>query len=289
MNYRKPSGLLALLLFFIYLIAPLQTAASVEHFDVYSESMDRTLPIAVVLPVSYHENELSHPVIYLLHGATDNYQGWLIHATEENLVQQLADQYGVIFVLPSGDNFSFYFDGPENPKSQFETHITREVIPFVDANFRTIADKRGRAITGLSMGGHGALYLATRNPELFAAAGSMSGSVDLDISRWGLEEVSVDLLRQLLEAMDNDSITADFLSAHSVTNLVNDMKENNMPLIIDCGVDDFLLDANRLLNSLLQEAGVPHDYIERPGEHNWAYWTNALLYQVLFITEVFER
>ncbi len=272
------------------LLIPIFAQASIEHLEVHSASMDRQLPVAVVLPACYHEVETPYPVIYLLHGAMGSYRNWLNLPEEDGLVQQLADHYRVIFVLPSGDRYSYYFDSPGNQKSQFETHITREVIPFIDSVFRTIDEKPGRAITGLSMGGHGALYLAARNPELFAAAGSMSGVADMDVASWELpEENKRGFVRQIGQTLGSDEITTDFLAKHSVTNLVTQMKENQMPLIIDCGVDDFLLEANRELNNRLLDAGVAHDYIERPGAHDWAYWTNALLYQVLFITEVFKR
>lgn len=265
-------------------------AARVDTVEVYSASMDKLLPAAVVLPQCYDEHSDPYPVIYLLHGATGSFGNWLVLPPEERLVERLADQYKIIFVLPEGDRFSFYFDSPVNEKSQYETHITAEVIPFVDTVYRTIEGKAGRAITGLSMGGHGALYLSARNPHLFAAAGSMSGAVDLDVGSWDLASEDVEnFLERFTDMVGAGDQGIAFLEKHSVTNMVDRMKENQIPLIIDCGVDDFLLDGNRELNRRLLEAGVPHDYIERPGAHDWPYWGNALLYQVLFISEVFRN
>ncbi len=265
-------------------------AASVDTLEIYSKSMDRTLPAAVVLPECYDDNSDPYPVIYLLHGATGSFTNWLEMTPEKGLVQRLADQYKIIFALPEGDRFSFYFDSPENENSQYETHITKEVIPFVDAQYHTIQDKGGRAITGLSMGGHGALYLSARNPDLFAAAGSMSGAVDMDVQQWDLPpEGNSFFIEQIGQVLGDIKKGAEFLADNSVTNMTGLMKKNNLPLIIDCGVDDFLLEANRTLNRRLLEDGVPHDYIERPGEHDWQYWGNALLYQVLFMSEVFKK
>ncbi len=263
--------------------------ASVDTLDVISPSMNRVLPAAVVLPASYHHNTQNYPVIYLLHGAYGDYRDWLVKLPKDDVVQSLADKYQVIFVLPEGGTFSFYLDSPWDENSQYETHIINELIPYIDSIYRTINDPTGRAITGLSMGGQGALYLAARNPGKFGSAGSMSGAVSLDIQSWDLPEEDINRLYQgFVNTMGVDQIDRDFLIEHSATSLTKNMKENNIPLIIDCGVDDFLISANRLLNKKLRELNVPHDYIERPGAHNWPYWQNALLYHVLFFSEVFN-
>ncbi len=278
-----------IILFLGFAICLSGVAVSADTVEIYSPSMDRTLYASVVVPASYDDHEEPLPVIYLLHGAAGDHTNWLEETPEQGLIQRLSDAYQIIFVLPDGDPFSFYIDSPWNPESQFETHIIREVIPFIDDHYRTIADKTRRAITGLSMGGHGALYLSARNPELFAAAGSMSGAVDIDVEGWDIPEENIrGFLARMGQALGQEDLEEDFLSEHSVTNLVDQMKENGIPLIIDCGIDDFLLDANRELNSRLLEAGVPHDYIERPGAHTWEYWGNALPYHVLFISKVFR-
>lgn len=267
----------------------LTAVANIDTLKVKSPSMNRVLPAAVVLPESYHNNNNNYPAIYLLHGAFGNYKDWLVKLPEDEVVQSLADQYQVIFVLPEGGTFSFYLDSPWDENSQYETHIIRELIPFIDNNYRTIDEPGGRAISGLSMGGQGALYLAARNPGIFGAAGSMSGAVNLDIHSWDLPEDDIKRLYQgFVNTMGMDQIDPDFLIEHSATSLTQKMKENNIPLIIDCGVDDFLISANRLLNKKLRELNVPHDYIERPGAHNWPYWQNALLYHVLFFSEFFR-
>jgi len=87
----------------------------------------------------------------------------------------MADRYGAIIVTPDGGVDSWYFDSPVDPTYRYETFVTQELIPYIDKLYKTVADRSGRAIAGLSMGGHGALYLAIRHQELFAAAGSMSG------------------------------------------------------------------------------------------------------------------
>ncbi|MGM0572687.1 MAG: alpha/beta hydrolase [Bacteroidota bacterium] len=285
---RTPS-FLTLFLTLLLIIFSTSRLFAADTLDIYSDSMDRTLSAAVVMPASYSNTADPYPVIYLLHGATGNFSNWLTQPKVEGLVQRQADRYGIIFVMPEGDEYSFYYDSPGNENSQFETHITREVIPHIDTRYNTIEEKSGRAITGLSMGGHGALYLSARNPGLFVAAGSMSGALNMDVGQWDLPPDGENhFLQQLTRVLGDVEDAREFLAEHSVSNMTALLGENELPLIIDCGVDDFLLEANRNLNRRLLEEGVPHDYIERPGAHDWEYWTNALLYQVLFFSEIFR-
>ncbi|WP_432327028.1 alpha/beta hydrolase [Mucilaginibacter sp. P25] len=114
------------------------------------------------------------------------------------MVKDLADQYNIIIVMPEGEIFSYYVDSPIDPNSKFETYIIKEVIPFIDSKYRTVNDKKGRLITGLSMGGFGALYLSTRHPELFAAAGSMSGALDPNMTTWKLPPIGLRCLPKCL-------------------------------------------------------------------------------------------
>src|SRR5690606_13918832 len=85
-----------------------------------------------------------------------------------------------------GEQFSYYLDSPVVAERQFESYISKDVVGYIDANYRTIAQKEGRAITGLSMGGFGSLYLAAQHPDLFIAAGSMSGAINPDMKGWKL-------------------------------------------------------------------------------------------------------
>ena len=255
-------------------------SAEVQTLEVPSAAMQKTYRANVVLPDAYAKGAAKFPVLYLLHGAFGHYDDWLTKTPDKMLVQNLADAHNLIIVMPEGETFSFYLDSPFKKDSQFETYLTRDVIGKIDATFRTIADKKGRVISGLSMGGHGALYLATRHPELFCAAGSMSGAVDLSKLTMFSE--------QFAPILGDKNATPDLYAANSVVNMVAKMKENGTPLMIDCGVDDFLIGLNRDLHSSLVRAKVPHDYTERPGAHTWPYWENALPYHVLFFEKILQ-
>jgi putative tributyrin esterase len=262
-------------------------ASTVDSLAIPSVAMNKTYKAAVVLPNSYAKGKSVYPVLYLLHGAYGHFNDWLSKTPDRNTVKNLADQYNIIIVMPEGETFSFYLDSPVNKGSQFETYITSEVIQKIDKTYRTINDKKGRVITGLSMGGHGALYLSAKHPDLFSAAGSMSGAVDMGTM---LNRDSADQVMKLIQPVFGDqSNNPDLYTQNAVIGMVDKIKTNKLALIIDCGVDDFLIEPNRELHRRLVYSKVPHDYTERPGAHTWEYWENALPYQILFFSKVFEN
>ena len=261
-------------------------ASTVDTLQIPSAAMNKTYKAAVVLPNSYAKGKTAYPVLYLLHGAYGHFSDWLSSTPNKSTVKNLADQYNIIIVMPEGETFSFYLDSPVNKGSQFETYITAEVIQKIDKTYRTINDKKGRVIAGLSMGGHGALYLSARHPELFCAAGSMSGAVDMGTMLG--REPNDQILKLIQPVFGDQSTNQNLYDQNAVMGMVDKMKTNKLALIIDCGVDDFLIEPNRELHRRLVYNKVAHDYTERPGAHTWEYWENALPYQVLFFSKVFK-
>lgn len=269
---------------FLLCLTTMTYAAKVDTLQVASTAMGKTYKAAVVLPNSYAKSKTAFPVMYLLHGAYGHFSDWLKNTPNKKLVHNLADQYNMIIVMPEGETFSFYLDSPVNKESQFETFITQEVIQKVDKTYKTIANKNGRVITGLSMGGHGALYLSARHPELFCAAGSMSGAVDM--STMLNRDSSAQVVKLMQPVFGDKSGNTELYEQNSVLRMADKLKANKLPLIIDCGVDDFLIEPNRELHRRLVYNKVDHDYTERPGAHTWDYWENSLPYHVLFFNKI---
>jgi putative tributyrin esterase len=272
----------------IFSISLLQ-AARVDSIEM-NTAMNKKYKVAVVLPDSYENNKsVAYPVIYLLHGAWGHFGDWLTATPDKMTVKNLADQYQVIIATPEGETFGWYLDSPYNKENKFETHIIKEVIPTVDSKYRTVKDKKGRAIVGLSMGGHGAMYLSNRNPTVFCAAGSMSGALDMSGTLRGKNKDFVQVLTDLYIKHIGKADPDDELFVNSsIVNMVPVIKKNGLNILIDCGLDDTLIETNRELHRRLTYAGVNHDYIERPGGHTWDYWQNALPYQVLYMQKVFS-
>lgn len=264
--------------------------AKVDSLEIPSAAMNKTYKAAVLLPKTYAKSKAAYPVLYLLHGGGGRFSDWLRQTPDKQLLHKLADQYNIIIVTPEGERLGGYLDSPVQPDNKFETYITKEVTAKIDNTYRTIRDRKGRVIIGLSMGGHGAFYLATRNPNLYCAAGSMSGALDLNANNWKITpEFAKRIEPGFTRILGPLGATPDYYAANSVVNMVNKMKSNEVKLIFDCGVDDFLIEPNRELHRRLVYQKVPHDYTERPGGHTWDYWENSLSYQLIFMHKVLQE
>lgn len=267
----------------------LSRAAKVDSLDIPSAVMQKNLRAVVVLPNSYSKGKATYPVLYLLHGGSGRFSDWISKTPDKMLLQNLADQYNLIIVTPEGEELSGYIDSPVQKDSQFETYITKEVIEKIDKTYRTLRDRKGRVITGLSMGGHGALYLSARHPDLYCAAGSMSGALDLNRANWKIApEVDRQMAPRFERILGPVAAKPDLYAANSVVSMTDQLKANGLPLIIDCGVDDFLIEPNRELHRRLVYNKTPHDYTERPGAHTWDYWENSLPYHILFFHKILK-
>ena len=251
-------------------------AAHVDTIQVFSPSMNKNIKTCVIVPDNYKKSKKKFPVVYLLHGYSGNYAAWVKSFKE---VSQQVDRYGFIAIGVDGNYSSWYFNSPIDPTFKYETYIIDELVPFIDKKYKTIASREGRAISGLSMGGHGALYLSLKHQDVFGAAGSMSGGVDIRpfSEKWDIKN----RLGAITDLPEN-------WEKNTVVNLIELNQNNNLKLIIDCGVDDFFIDVNRELHQKMLALKIDHDYIERPGKHNIDYWENSLKSQLLFFYNFFH-
>jgi S-formylglutathione hydrolase FrmB len=250
-------------------------AAVVDTINVFSQKMHKNVRAVIITPDNYSSSS-EFPVVYLLHGYSGNHLDWINKAKG---FEKAADQYNMIIVCPDGGFSSWYWDSPVDPESQYDTFISDELVKAIDSKYKTIKNRSGRGITGLSMGGHGALYLAIRHQDVFGVAGSMSGGVDIRPfpENWDMAK-KLGSYAQYPERWENNT----------VINLLNRLTPNGLALIIDCGSDDFFFKVNENLHQQLLYRNIPHDYISRPGGHTWPYWTNAVKYQFLFMSNYFE-
>jgi S-formylglutathione hydrolase FrmB len=251
-------------------------AAKVDTVETFSPSMNKKIKAVMITPDSYSDGK-EFPVVYLLHGAGGNYAAWLDVTSK---LTDYADQYNLIIACPDGNKTSWYFDSPVDKEWKYETYVSSELIKWVDKNYKTIKNRSGRAITGLSMGGHGGLYLAFKHQDIFGAAGSMSGGVDFRPfpNNW-----------DLAKRLGTYATHQENWEQNTVINLVHLLTPKSLALIIDCGTEDFFFKVNENLHQKLLERNIPHDYITRPGAHNSAYWANAVNYQLLFMSNYFNR
>ena len=253
------------------------SAAKVDTLLVKSPSMNKDVQVVVIAPDGTKASKnATYPVLYLLHGYSGNAKSWIELKPE---LPQIADQNKLIIVCPDGKN-SWYWDSPKDSSYRYETFVSDELVKYIDNHYKTVAEKKGRAITGLSMGGHGALWLAFRHKDIFGAAGSTSGGADIRPfpTNW-------EMSKQLGEFAYNKKLWDE----HTVINQIDKIQNGDLAIIIDCGEGDFFLNVNKDLHERLLGRKINHDFITRPGVHNGQYWNNSIDYQLLFFKKFFER
>jgi S-formylglutathione hydrolase FrmB len=251
-------------------------AATVEVVRIPSAKMDKAIPATVILPDAYAEGDERFPVTYLLHGAGGSHAGWNARTD----IAALADAHRMLIVCPDGGHTSWYFDSPIDPAYQYETHVAVECVQYIDAHYRTRAERNARAICGLSMGGHGALFLAIRHRETFSTSVVLSGGVDIRPfpDNWGIK------LR-----LGPISTHAQHWDEYTVINQAKQLQDTELNIVLDCGRNDFFLGVNRALHLQLLEDGISHLYEEHAGGHNWAYWNAAIARQIPYIATQFQK
>jgi S-formylglutathione hydrolase FrmB len=259
---------------FQYLAFP-AFSADVDTVEVYSRSMQKNIRCVYITPEKMKKN-LHYPVVYLLHGWSGNYAQWISEVPE--LTKQ-SELYQMILVCPDGGYGSWYFDSPIDSNYKYETFISQELINYTDIHYPTITHSKGRAITGLSMGGHGGLFLSLRHADIYGAGGSICGGVDYTPfpNYWNLKD----------RLGDSACCWNNWLQ-NTVMAQASKYKNTGLRIIFDCGVSDFFINVNRKLHEHMLALNIPHEYIERPGEHNTAYWRNAVVYQLMFFHKCFQ-
>ncbi len=269
------------LLIAIFILIGMQAIAGrVDTIQIQSTYLKKATKFVVIQPSNQDQQNNSqerYPVVYLLNGYDGNYAQWTKTAPQ---LAKTADDLKMIFVYPDGGKSSWYFDSPIDSTSQYESYIIKELVPYVDAHFATKANPKSRAITGLSMGGHGGLYLAIRHTDVFGAAGSTSGGFDFRPfpKSWDLKNI--------LGAYEtNQARWYDYTVMRQVEFLTN----KQLAIIFDCGVDDIFITVNRALHEKLLQLKIDHDYIERSGEHNHAYWRSSIDFQMLYFHQFFQK
>jgi S-formylglutathione hydrolase FrmB len=253
------------------------TNASVDTINIYSSSMDKNVKAVVITPSKYKKKGQPYPVVYLLHGYGGKYSDWVKRVPG---LQQLSDDNQLLIVCPDGNFGSWYFDSPVDSSSRYATNVGVEIPHYIDSMYNTIANRSGRAITGLSMGGHGGLFLGMKHADFFGACGSMSGALDVSQIKQGYS---------MNKILGDTGINRNYYNDWSVINLLDRFPKDTLAIIIDCGNDDFILQMSRRTHEKMLKLKIAHDYIERPGKHDWPYWRTAVKYQLLFFKEYFSK
>ncbi|HEV2832549.1 MAG TPA: alpha/beta hydrolase-fold protein, partial [Hanamia sp.] len=271
------------------------TGKVIEQTLIKSAILNKNVAYTIYLPADYSTSERSYPVVYLLHGYTDDNTGWL----QFGEINRYADKAIVdgtippmIIVMPNGDS-SWYINSYDG-KEKYEDFFIKEFIPAVEKKFRIKNEKRYRGIAGLSMGGYGTLIFAIKYPELFAAAAPLSAAVFDDDAISNMPDNNYE--RTFGQLFGRGLKGKDRLNTAWFNNSILKMVEtrpvdelNKVRYWIDCGDDDFLTKGNCLLHIALAEKKVPHEFRVRNGAHSWTYWRTGITDALAFIGQSFHQ
>jgi S-formylglutathione hydrolase FrmB len=264
----------AIHLFALILVLATVDAADVKEITFKSQCLAKDKKITVVLPDAYAAKaDKRFPTAYFLDGFAGSHSRW----PQSTPMKELVDKYGIIVVCPDGTRDSWYWDSPIVPTNKYETFIYKDVVTYVDANYRTVASAKGRAITGLSMGGHGAMFVGLRHPDVFGTVAAMSGGLDVRPfpKKWNMKKW-----------LGEKEAHKENWETHTVINVLDKVKPGQK-ILFDCGTKDFFIKVNRATHEKMKKLNIPHTYEEYPGGHSWGYWKVAVVRHMAFFNESF--
>jgi enterochelin esterase-like enzyme len=271
------------------------TGKIIEQKTVVSKILGKDVAYTIYLPPDYASSDRTYPVVYLLHGYTDDNTGWL----QFGEINRYADK-GIaegtippmIIAMPNGDS-SFYINSYDG-KEKYEDFFIKEFMPSIEKTYRIKAEKKFRGVAGLSMGGYGSLIYALKYDDLFAVAAPLSAPVwnDDEIMNMSEEQwrnTNGQLYGRGLKGRDR--LTTAWYN-NSILRIIETKSADNLKKVrywIDCGDDDFLSIGNCLLHIALMNKKVPHEFRVRDGTHNWTYWRTGITDALQFIGQSFHQ
>ena len=271
-------------------LAYTQSGKVYDNLTMKSKILNMDRKFAVYLPPDYESSQRSYPVLYLLHGGGDDQTGW-IQFGEVLTIADKAIKDGsataMIIVMPDANTGQRGYFNDIRGTWKYEDFFFQEFMPYVEKTYRIKAEKRYRAVSGLSMGGGGSFMYALHHPELFSAACPLSAST----GPIALEDLKTNLRNNKIDITDT-SIISTYYNRHSTLALVNNMPDSlkrSVRWYIDCGDDDFLFEGNSLVHIAMRKKNIPHEFRIREGGHSWEYWRTALPVVLSFVSMGFHQ
>lgn len=260
-----------------------------DNLSLPSKILNMERKYAIYLPPDYESSTRSYPVLYLLHGGGDDQTGWVqfgevMNITDKAIAEGKATP--MIIVMPDANTTRRGYSNNATGTWLYEDFFFKELMPYVEKKYRIKADKRFRAIAGLSMGGDGSFTYALHHPELFSSACPLSagtGPLTMDIAKTNVKRADSTATDTQIEA---------FYKRQSVLELVNNTPDSLKKAVrwyIDCGDDDFLYEGNSLVHIAMRKKEIPHEFRTRNGGHTWTYWRQALPDVLEFVSQAFHQ
>ncbi|MGI9543546.1 MAG: alpha/beta hydrolase [Cyclobacteriaceae bacterium] len=297
MKHLKEITLTLAILAFCFTYSQAQSASGklLESLSMESKILKKAVNYCIYLPPGYDISQRSYPIVYLLHGYTDNETGWVqfgeAHiAAEQAIVSREIPP--MIIVMPDAGVTWYINDHQGNVR--YEDMFFQEFIPFIESQYRVRAKKEFRGIAGLSMGGYGSLIYALKHPDLFAASAPLSAAIYTEEEVVNHEQERWERIESVMYGAGitgQDRIT-DHWKANNPLHIAQNSDIEKLKTVryyFDCGDDDFLYKGNAAAHVLFRDLEIPHEFRVRDGAHNWIYWRTGIVDALKFIGESFHR
>jgi enterochelin esterase-like enzyme len=268
-----------------------------EGKSINSKILNQPVKYSIILPKDYLKSEKNYSVVYLLHGLGGNDYSWLEYGRLSQYIEDKVSKNEIqpmIYVMPEG--YSTYYVNDFYGKFLYQDMFVKELVPFIDANYRTIANNKNRATIGFSMGGFGALVLPLKYPEIFSVCVPLSISIRTDEQymieegsewdeQWGRLFGGVGLYgEERITKYYKENSPFHILNKDNL-NLFKDLK-----IFIDNGDDEQTLSkSNEELHILLRDLNVNHEFRVRNGGHTFEYWRGSIINGLNFIDDAFNK
>ena len=288
-------------LFLAFLVSMMAFAANAQNsatgmvkegLTFESKILKSKVGYAVYLPYGASQNQRRYPVVYLLHGYSDNETGWVQYGEIDRIMNEGIANGTIppmIIVMPDA-KVTWYLNDYLGVV-RYEDMFIQEFIPYIDATFPSRATKEFRAVAGLSMGGYGSLLYGLKHPELFTACAGLSAAVLTDDEMRNRLKDGGYNFKEIYGPMNGDTLPKGW-GNNSIINIVknsNSKTYENLGIWLDCGDDDFLIKGNLQLQLSLVEKGIRHEFRERDGGHTWNYWRAGIGPALSFIGQRFHK
>lgn len=266
-----------------------------EGLTIDSKILGKKMRYSVYLPFDYETSQRYYPVVYLLHGYTDNDMGW-IQFGEAHIKADKAIAEGtippMIIVMPDA-GVSWYINNHDNSVA-YEDYFFEEFMTYIESKYRIRKEKRYRGVAGLSMGGYGTLVYSLKHPDKFAACAAFSAAIinpvdapQMDQERWNNVFGVV-----YGKGLAGEERLTEHFKKNNPFYMVESTNNDNLKSVryyLDCGDDDYLSKVNNDFHNLLFEEQISHEYRVRDGKHHWPYWRSGLIDGLKFIGESFHQ
>ena len=261
-----------------------------ESLSFQSRILNQEVRYSIYLPDDYESSLRKYPVLYLLHGWTDDETSWIQMGNMKDIADKaFHDGKSVPMIIVMPDAGETWYVNSYDKKTCYEDMFVQELIPYIEKNYRARTQTEYRAIAGLSMGGYGSFLYTLHHPHLFSACAPLSAAV---YTKEMVEKSQSIRRNTLFEKLYGKGILTEHWKDNNVIQLMQNLPTEQFPqtrYYIDCGDEDRLLEGNYQVHILLTEKQIPHEFRVRDGGHCWTYWRTALPSVLEFVSKAFQR